>query len=194
LFAESMIRYSPRQVTLAPGAAQTIRILLRKPAELAPGEYRSHLLFQAVADAADKLSTRPVGAGEVDIQLKALVSVSVPVIVRHGETKASAEFAELALIKGDAGEPTLSFEIHRAGNRSLYGDLIVTYAPPGAPEVVIGRANGVAIYSPNTLRRARLALKPPASVDLARSALRLVYRERPEDGGKLLAEKRLQPP
>ena len=196
LFAESLIRYSPRQVTLATGAAQTIRILLRKPTELPPGEYRSHLLFQAVADATDKPpAPAGVAAGQVDISLKALVSVSVPVIVRHGETRATAELAELALEKGAAGEPpALAFEIRRAGNRSLYGDLIVTYAPPSGAEVVVGRANGVAVYSPNAVRRARLVLQSPGNIDFARSALRVVYRERPEDGGKVMAERRLQPP
>ena len=37
-FADSLLRYSPRQVTIAPGTSQTVRLLLRKPADLAAGE------------------------------------------------------------------------------------------------------------------------------------------------------------
>ena len=53
-FAEAMVRYSPRQVTLQPGQSQTVRVLLRKPAELAAGEYRSHLQF-------DRVEAQPLG-------------------------------------------------------------------------------------------------------------------------------------
>jgi P pilus assembly chaperone PapD len=49
-FADGMLRYSPRQVTLQPGTAQTVRIMLRKPADLAEGEYRSHLLFDKLPE------------------------------------------------------------------------------------------------------------------------------------------------
>ena len=38
-----MIRYAPRRVTVPPGGSQQIRILLRRPRDLEPGEYRSHL-------------------------------------------------------------------------------------------------------------------------------------------------------
>ena len=47
-FADRLIRYAPRQVVLAPGDSQAVRLLLRKPRGLEPGEYRSHLLFRAI--------------------------------------------------------------------------------------------------------------------------------------------------
>lgn len=47
-FADEMIRYSPRQVVIPPGGTQAVRLQLRKPANLEDGEYRSHLLFQAL--------------------------------------------------------------------------------------------------------------------------------------------------
>jgi P pilus assembly chaperone PapD len=196
LFSESLVRFSPRQVTLAPGAAQTVRVLLRKPADLPPGEYRSHLLFQRVADGEDSAVKNPDSArgNELDIRLKALVSVSVPVIVRHGETTVSAEVEALALQKGAAGEPVLALELHRKGSRSLYGDVIVTFAPRGATQVGVGRVNGVAVYSPNALRSAKILLQPPRGIDLAHGTLRVVFRERPDDGGKVLAERTLQLP
>lgn len=194
-FADSMLRYSPRQVTLAPGAAQTVRILLRKPAELPAGEYRSHLLFQRVAE--DVRSDSKGGEAQsdgVEIKLRALVSVSIPVIVRHGQTSATAEVGELAVKKGPSGEPILAIELRRKGNRSLYGDLIVSFTPEGAAEVPVGRGNGVAVYTPNAVRRAQLVLQPPPGIELARGTLRVTYRERPQDGGKLLAEQTLQLP
>lgn len=60
-FADPLLRYSPRQVTIAPGGSQTVRILLRKPAELAAGEYRSHLQFDRVAETSADSSVEGLG-------------------------------------------------------------------------------------------------------------------------------------
>ncbi len=197
LFSEPMLRYSPRQVTLTPGAGQTIRILLRKPPDLPAGEYRSHLLFQRVAEGKDRPAEAAAGeaqGGELSIKLTALVSVSVPVIVRSGETTATAALDALAIKKSESGEPLLALELRRSGNRSLYGDLIVTFEPRGAAPLPVGRINGVAVYVPNDVRRANFTLRPPAGLELARGVLRVVYRERAQDGGKVLAEKTLSLP
>lgn len=185
-FADEMLRHSPRQVVLAPGAAQTVRVQLRKPAELASGEYRSHLLFTQIGDA---LPEPGAGASDgLEIKLTALLGASIPVIVRHGPTAATATLANLSLERAHAGEPpVLAFEIQRQGNRSLYGDLVVMFTPDGGAEQTLARANGVAVYTPNPRRRVRIAL-PPAS---ASGMLRVVLQERADDGGKPLAEARL---
>jgi len=47
-FADTLVRYSPRQADLAPHETQIIRIQLRTPPDLPAGEYRSHLLIQAI--------------------------------------------------------------------------------------------------------------------------------------------------
>lgn len=193
-FVGDMLRYSPRQVVLAPGTSQAVRMLLRKPAGLAPGEYRSHLLFEAVPDArplAPEPRAKPSEEG-LEIKLKALISVSIPVIVRHGETAANVAISGLELHKSASGQPAvLSFTIQRSGSRSVYGDLFVGFTPAGDREQQVGGAKGVAVYTPNPVRRAKLELKSPS---FARGTLRLVYRERPEDGGKTLAEAVLRLP
>ena len=194
-FADAMLRYSPRQVTIAPGSSQTVRMLLRKPADLANGEYRSHLQFDRVADATPESSVEgaPDGdAGKVGVVITALVGASIPVIVRHGETEAHASLTQVALqpAAGDAG-PSLAFQIQREGNRSVYGDLAVTFTPRGGAPVEVARAGGVAVYVPNPLRRARLPLQLPPGATLAGATLRLSYRERADVGSRLLAESTL---
>jgi hypothetical protein len=191
-FAEPMLRFSPRQVTIAPGASQTVRMLLRKPEDLAPGEYRSHLLFDRVAD--------PVGAASVEQQansqgnqvgvvITALVGASIPVIVRHGETQASVTLADAAF-EAPGSDPlaAVAFQIRRSGNRSVYGDLTVTFTPRGGAPVEVAKAGGVAVYVPNPLRRARLPLNLPPGSATSGGSLRISYRERADTGGKLLAE------
>lgn len=197
-FADGMLRYSPRQVVLAPGAGQAVRILLRKPADLAAGEYRSHLMFERIPEAkgASSIETQgKVGPDEIGIQLTALIGASIPVIVRQGETAAKVTLAGLELLKPAAGQAaTLALVLQRSGNRSVYGDLGATFTPQGGGAQEVGKADGVAVYTPNPLRRVKLELKPPAGLVLARGTLRLTFRDRPEAGGKLLAEAAIELP
>lgn len=198
-FADELVRYSPRQVVLAPGRGQTVRILLRKPADLPAGEYRSHLQFDRVPETTGTSSINAqgpaLGPGEVGVQLTALIGVSIPVIVRHGETSATVTLSGLELPNPPAGQPaTLAVVLQRSGNRSVYGDLVATFTPQGGAPQEVGKAGGVAVYTPNALRRMRLELKPPAGLALARGTLRVAFRERPDAGGKLLAEAALELP
>ena len=196
LFADPLLRYSPRQVTVQPGSSQTVRILVRKPAKLAAGEYRSHLQFDRVADSVGATSIEQAGQSDgksIGVVITALVGASIPVIVRHGETQMSVTLSELALLPavGDAG-PALSFQINRSGNRSVYGDLSVRFMPQGGAPVELAKAGALAVYVPNPLRRARMQLL--AGTALAGGSLSLQYRERAEAGGKLLAEASLPLP
>lgn len=198
-FADSMLRYSPRQVTLQPGQSQTVRVLLRKPAELAAGEYRSHLQFDRVEDSSAATSIEAAGSapggGGIGVVIRALVGASIPVIVRHGDTQAQVALSDLALeSEPPSSARILRLQFDRQGNRSVYGDLRVTFTPNGRAAVEVGRAFGVAVYVPNLLRRARLQLDPPPGVALAGGVLHVTFRERPEAGGALLAEARLALP
>ena len=192
-FADAMLAYSPRQITLQPGTAQVVRVMLRKPDGLAEGEYRSHLHFEKLAGASGATSVEDAGrAGQqIGVVLKTLIGASIPVIVRQGESHASVVLAQLAL---QADAPVLSFCIERSGNSSVYGDLEARFTGQDGKAHVLGRAGGVAVYVPNALRRAALSLQVPAGIALARGTLHLRYRERPEAGGKLLAEASLPLP
>lgn len=197
-FADPLLRYSPKQVTVQPGSSQTVRILLRKPADLAPGEYRSHLQFDRVADAAGASSVEQVGKPgdkEIGVVITALVGASIPVIVRQGETQASVTLTDLALlpVTANAG-PALGFVINRSGNRSVYGDLSVTFTPKGGQPVELAKAGALAVYVPNALRRARMPLAVPPGTALVGGTLNLSYRERAEAGGKMMAEASLALP
>ncbi len=197
-FADGLLRYSPRQVVLAPGKGQVVRILLRKPADLRPGEYRSHLQFERLPEAKGAAGINAPGnpaAGEIGVTLTALIGASIPIIVRHGETTGGVILSKLTLRQRVAGQPPiLAVVLERGGNRSVYGDLTASFTPKGGAEQVVAKAGGVAVYTPNPLRRVKLALKPPPGLVLTHGTLRVTYRQRPEEGGKLLAETAIQVP
>lgn len=195
-FADGMLIFSPRQVTLQPGTAQVVRLMVRKPEALPEGEYRSHLHFEKLPDATDMASSvepGDAGAARIGVVLKALVGASIPVIVRHGATSATTTLSQLTLHPADGDKPRmLGFRIERSGNSSVYGDLTATLIPPTGPPLQVAQARGVAVYVPNAMR---LAALPLATRSLpARGTLRLSYREPVDAGGKLLAEAELALP
>lgn len=195
-FAHDYLRYSPRQITLAPGETQMVRIMLRKPANLTPGEYRSHLQFDKLPDAKEANSIEALQKSNrgIGVVLNVLVGASLPVIVRHGDTTASVSLTQLEL-KRSAGEPpVLALQLNRSGNRSVYGDLAVSFTPHSAAEQSLAKIGGVAVYTPNPLRRAQIMLQTPPGMELARGTLRVTYREPLDQGSKLLAEATLAVP
>ena len=188
-FADSMLRYSPRQITLQPGTAQTVRVMLRKPAELAEGEYRSHLLFDKLPDAEGENSIEQRGQDSgIGVVVNALVGASVPVIVRHGKVDASVKLSGLAVQYDATRRPLLAMRFEREGGSSVYGDVSVSFTPRGGKTHTVGQVGGIAVYTPNRVRQAALPLQLPAGVSLAAGTLEVVFRERPEAGGRQLAQ------
>jgi hypothetical protein len=182
-------------VTLQPGTSQTVRVMLRKPAELADGEYRSHLQFDKVADTqgSNSVESQADAGGGIGVVLTALVGASVPVIVRHGATSASVALSRLELL-GPPTAPVLGMQFAREGSASVYGDLSVTFTPQGGAAQQIGKMAGVAVYAPNPSRQAKLPLQPPPALALAHGTLSVTYRERADAGGAVLAQASLAVP
>ncbi len=195
--ADPLLRYAPRQVSLEPGVAQTVRLLLRKPADLAAGEYRSHLLLRAVPpqDAGHSIESLQTGERQIGFQLTPIYGVSIPVIVRHGDLPAAVALADPELLAADGEVPrTLSLRLERRGERSVYGDLTVTWIPSGGGlGIVVREVKGVAVYTPNPSRTLRLTLPPPAGVELRSGRLEVRFAERPETPGAVWAEARVSP-
>ena len=184
--ADRLVRFSPRQVTLEPGLAQTVRLLLRRPADLARGEYRSHLLLRAVpaADAGTSIETLELEDQAIAVELTPIYGVSVPVIVRHGELQASAEISDFAFepATGEGSQPAVSLRLLRRGARSLYGDLELAFSPhDGRGELVVGLFKGLAVYTPNGSRLLRLPLALPDGSRLENGRLRVVFSESERD-------------
>jgi P pilus assembly chaperone PapD len=191
-FADALIRYAPRQVTLAPFASQSVRLLVRKPPDLAAGEYRSHLVFQEVPsrETGETLESAGAEKGEIRVQLVPTFAVSIPVIVRHTELLASVRLSEgrLEAPRKTGDSSWLHVRLDREGERSVYGDLAVMHRPVSGEEATVGLLRGVAVYTPNRSRTVRVPVTLPAGVALTGGSLAAVYREPSESGGGVLAE------
>jgi P pilus assembly chaperone PapD len=165
--AKSMIRYAPRQITLEGGSRQTVRLFLRKPADLMPGEYRSHLLLRALPqEGSNDVEPQGEDDSKLSFQVSILPSLSIPVIVRHGEIERQVGLSQASLAPATEELPsTISLSLHRAGNSSLYGDLVAFWAPERGKEVEVSRLSGIAIYPPVTQLDYAMPVHAPEDTD-----------------------------
>ena len=180
-----MVRLAPRQVTLAPGERQTVRLLLRKPAGLEAGEYRSHLRLRAIPEATAPvvLETAEVDPGGISIRLVALPGISIPILVRQGTLSSTIGLSQLA-VETDGAASRVSMRLEREGQRSVYGDLSAVFIPAAGGAIPVAEGKGIAIYTSISSRTFSLPLSPPDGVSLSSGRLRVTFRSRPDtDGG-----------
>jgi len=193
MMAQDLIRYSPRQVTLPPNEEQLVRLQLSKPADLKEGEYRSRLLFQEIPQISDSQEASPEAREGFSIQLQVIYGVSIPVIVRHGETKVDVELTDFDLeISEEDGIPIeMSFEIKRSGNQSVYGDIEVKYISEDGIERIIGRLRRVGVYTEINSREITLNLTNTENINLENGKIIVVYKQPPEQGNEILASQEI---
>ena len=174
LFAADMLRYAPRRVVLEPGQRQTIRIMARRPGDLAPGEYRSHLRLMTAPENAG-LSADQVGAQQGDrlsISLVPVRSITIPVIVRKGSLGATIRISDARMVgPGEPGQPgALFLRLDRNGTRSTFGHITVSVAGQE-----LASLRGVAVYVPNDTRTVRIPLTPEQQSRLAGQSATISY-------------------
>ncbi len=180
LFSDKMVRFSPRQVKLPPGQSQVVRLMLRKPRDLADGEYRSHLLFQALPPATSsniENIAKDTPAEGITVEIIPIVGVSIPVIVRHGKLDSEVTLSAARVIPADDvnAAPAVAVTINRSGSGSAYGDFRATFTPAGGEPIVVAQANGVAVYANIDKRRFQMPLTLPTGFNLINGVFELAF-------------------
>ncbi|KUR71578.1 hypothetical protein AQZ52_08120 [Novosphingobium fuchskuhlense] len=159
--ASGFLRWSPRHVALPASEAQMVRIMARVPPDLPPGEYRSHFTVVSVPPETGGTSIDEAAGGEanggIGVRIVPRFGISIPVIVRVGETTLTAGLKDLSF-KAAAGSPAaLSLTITRDGTRSAFGDIIVT--APGAKKPV-AEVKGIGVYTEIPERAVQVLIDP----------------------------------
>lgn len=176
---QNMVVFAPRQVTLVPNGRQNIRLSLRRPADLPPGEYRAHLLFSEVPeDPKDARNDKDMG-----FSLQVTVGVSIPVIVRNGVAGGAVVLSNPSLERAE-GSQSLRVDLnHAKGAGSVYGRVVVF-----SGDRQVGIVNNVALY-PEMGKR---VVTVPLSAEIpAGSSVRIAYEGGAEYAGRTLSEKNI---
>lgn len=189
LWAENMVRYAPRRITVAAGASQQIRLLLRRPSDMQEAEYRAHLWivteskpeeFDITTDLDDKQA----------IKLAVQPAISLPVFVRNGNLSASANISNTKVSRTNAGL-TANFTLNRTGNSSIYGDFDFVCLDNDQNKV-LKQVRGVSVYPEIEKRYLSFNLEFSPETAMNCNTLNIVYRADPDDPkfkGRTIAEK-----
>jgi hypothetical protein len=194
-FASPILRYFPRSIELAPNESQVVRIQVRRSPDLEEGEYRSHLYFRAIPkEEPQGNETAATDSTGIGIRLIPIYGISIPVIVRIGNLSASCTIGELALEQKEEGSPVLKLVLNRQGTKSVYGDLTVDYVSPTEERINVGKVRGIAVYTPNTVRRFSMPLTVPEGVNLNNGKLVVRFSDANEAKPLVYDEKELELP
>jgi len=185
-----ILRVSPRSVTLRPGESQNVRIMLRKPEGLADGEYRSHLKVKVEEDDVESTVNRTAEEMKAaSISVKAKLALTIPIIVRNGETTIAIKIDSLKISRDAAGKPAVEMTLLREGNRSVMGDFTFTYTGPDGKSQPLKAFPGIPVYRSTERRKVSIPLDElPAGIDLNKGKLDVVYAAQQKEGGMKLAE------
>jgi hypothetical protein len=194
-FASPILRYFPRSIELAPNESQVVRIQERRRPGLEEGEYRSHLYFRAIPKEEPRgQETTATDTTGIGIRLIPIYGISIPVIVRIGNLSASCIIDELAIEHKEEEAPVLKLVLNRQGTKSVYGDLTVDYVSPTGERINVGKVRGIAVYTPNTVRRFSMPLTVPEGVNLNTGKLVVRFTDANEAKPLVYDEKELELP
>jgi hypothetical protein len=155
-FADSLVRFFPRQVTLGPGMSQTVRMQLATPDHLPAGEYRSHIVFKNIGVRSSDPNER-LPSEAVQVSIKAICSIAIPVIIRYNVTEPQISIGDVFL-KQNASRAELKFKILRKGEASAYGDIAVLGRNSNGKNIILNLTKGIGLYTPNIFRECSVPL------------------------------------
>lgn len=136
--ASSMLRFSPKQVTLKPNERQTVKMAIRRPQNLATGEYRSHLLFKALPPKTPEEGLDP-NASATAINL--VVSFAIPVVIQQGVLDYQMTMSNAVISYNPAKKDgSVAVTIARTGLHSVIGHISAYWTPNGGKERLIAKA------------------------------------------------------
>jgi len=188
-FADKYIRFFPRTVTLAPNEAQVVKMQLIKVNELKPGEYRSHIYFRAVP------KVTALGSEEVQkdttsigVKLVPIFGITIPVIIHSGESTAKVNLSDMKLDIVNDSTSRLQFAFNRTGNMSVYGDIQVDYVSANSVTTPVGTVRGIAVYTPNLVRKFQMDLDKKAKLDYHKGSLKITYTSQSDTKPQVLTE------
>ena len=188
-FASPILRYFPRSIELAPNESQVVRVQVRRMPNQEEGEYRSHLYFRGEPQQEPLGREAEADTTGIGIRLIPIYGISIPVIVRIGDLTASCTISDISFEHNEGQPPTLKFVLNRQGSKSVYGDISVDYIDAQGTRTNVGLVRGLAVYTPNSVRKISIPLTAPEGVQFNRGKFVIRFTDANEAKSQLFDEK-----
>jgi fimbrial chaperone protein len=184
--ASSMLRFSPKQVTLKAGERQTIKMAIRRPQNLAAGEYRSHLQFKALPPKTPEEGLDP-NASSTAVNI--VVSFAIPVVVQQGALDYQMTMNNAVISYNPAQKDgSVAVNISRTGLSSVIGHISAFWTPTGGKERLIAKAGDYNLWPELNTTTAKLTWVG-ADFAITDGKLRIVYEGAKNFRGKTFFDK-----
>ncbi len=173
------IVFSPRRITLAPGASQKIRLALRRPEHVPDGDYHAHLKFYLDPDAPEEIIERQKeiiakGKNRAGAAITINVSYSIPVFLIVGQPDAQAKIGDLSMERNQqSGGLQAKFTVHRTGGPySVMGHIYIYHKGASGDEELVGEISNAHIFAEASSRNFDI----PLTKEISGGALRIVVK------------------
>jgi P pilus assembly chaperone PapD len=184
--ASSMLRFSPKQVTLKAGERQTVKMAIRRPQNLATGEYRSHLQLKALPPKTAEEGLNP-NASVTSINM--VVSFAIPVVIQQGvlDYQITMNTAHINY-NPTTKDGSVAVNLARTGVHSVMGNMNAYWTPNGGKERLIAKVGDYNLWPELSTTTVSLSWVG-ADFAVTDGKLRIVYEGVKSFRGKTFAEK-----
>jgi hypothetical protein len=166
---------------------------LIKTDQLRPGEYRSHVYFRAVPkQTALGTEEKAKDSTAIGVKLIPIFGITIPVIIRSGESSLKVSLTDLKLEIISDTIPRLQLAFNRTGNISVYGDLLVEHLSPQGVVTKVGTVKGIAVYTPNQVRKFQMDLDKNAKVDYHSGSIKITFSSQSDAKSEKFTEAELK--
>lgn len=178
--------YSPRRITLTPGAKQKIRLAFRRPEDVPNGDFHSHLKFNAVPTEDNGPDLQVAGDRSTEVGVSVNISYSIPVVVRIGALQSNATIDALNLSRSPkSGALVADVTVGTSGVYGVLGRLFVYHSDAnGNGQKLIGEVSNANLFTEISKRTFSIGLNE----DVSAGQLRVVLMGYGDDDS-VLAEK-----
>ena len=142
--AKKMIRFFPREFTVAPGQSQVIRVMAKIPADTPDGEYHVHIKFFEDGKAQGAASESTKG---VTMRASMAYSTMLPITISKGKIETQIGWSGLEVTKSNTPDNYhFKTTLSRSGNGQGRAYLDMIYVPSSGQEVQIGKRRLSYVY------------------------------------------------
>lgn len=164
--ALNLMRYSPKNFTIAPKTMQVIKFVKRRRLNSSDGEFLAILSLVC----SGRQNTSNLANSNQPVSIAPRLRHNLPIVIRNGELSAEITFRNVLV-----EEEVVTFELARDGERSVYG--VINLVDVEKNELIDSVKN-VSIYPGSSFKSFKLLHKNV-------SKLQLQFVENPEFGGQL---------
>jgi fimbrial chaperone protein len=184
--SSNMIRFSPKQVTLKAGERQVVKLAIRRPQNLAAGEYRSHLQFKALPPKTPEEGFNPNSASTA---VNIVLNFAIPVVVQQGTLQYDVAAANARISYNPSQKNgSVDVDLTRSGTHSVIGTLNAYWTPNGGRETLIAKAGDYNFWPELNATTVSLAWVG-ADFAITDGKLRIVYEGVKDFRGKVFFDK-----